>query len=48
MTPFDLTDFEWAVIQLLLPTKVREVKRVDDRRVQNGIFLAASDGGILG
>jgi transposase len=48
MTRFDLTDFDWAVIQPLLPTKVRKVNRVDHRRVQNGIFLAASDGGTLG
>ena len=38
MGRFDLTDFEWSVIQPLLPTKVRGVKRVDDRRVLNGIF----------
>ena len=38
MARFDLTDFEWSVIQTLLPTKVRGVKRVDDRRVLNGIF----------
>jgi transposase len=35
---FDLADFEWSVIQPLLPTKVRGVPRVDDRRVLNGIF----------
>ncbi|HKT14427.1 MAG TPA: IS5/IS1182 family transposase, partial [Allosphingosinicella sp.] len=28
MARFDLTDFEWSVIQPLLPTKVRGVKRV--------------------
>ena len=38
MARFDLTDFEWSVIQLLLPNKMRGVKRVDDRRVLNGIF----------
>ena len=27
MARFDLTDFEWDVIQPLLPTKVRGVKR---------------------
>ena len=32
MARFDLTDFEWSVIQPLLPTKVRGVPRVDDRR----------------
>ncbi len=38
MARFDLTDFEWKVIRPLLPTKVRGVKRVDDRRALNGIF----------
>ena len=35
---YDLSDFEWSVIQPLLPNKPRGVKRVDDRRVLNGIF----------
>ena len=35
---FDLTDFEWSVIQPLLPNKPRGVPRVDDRRVINGIL----------
>jgi len=35
---FDLTDFEWAIIQPLLPNKPRGVPRVDDRRVINGIL----------
>lgn len=34
----DLTDAEWAIIQPLLPNKVRGVPRVDDRRVINGIL----------
>jgi transposase len=38
MARFDLTDFGWDVIQPLLPQKSRGVKRVDDRRVLNGIF----------
>ena len=33
MARFDLTDFEWSMIEPLLPTKIRGVKRVDDRRV---------------
>ena len=37
MARFDLTDFAWSVIQPLLPQKSRGVKRVDDRRVLNGI-----------
>ncbi len=35
---FDLTDFEWTVIQPLLPNKPRGVPRVDDRWVINGIL----------
>ena len=35
---FDLTDFEWSIIQPLLPDKPRGVPRVDDRRVINGIL----------
>jgi putative transposase len=38
MARFDLTDFEWSVIEPLLPNKPRGVPRVDDRRVLNGIF----------
>lgn len=44
MGRFDLTDFEWSVIEPLLPTKVRGVKRVDDRRVLNGIFWRLRTG----
>ncbi len=44
MARFDLTDFEWSVIQPLLPNKPRGVKRVDDRRVLNGIFWRLRTG----
>lgn len=44
MARFDLTDFEWSVIQPLLQTKLRGVKRVDDRRVLNGIFWRLRNG----
>lgn len=44
MARFDLTDFEWSVIRPLLPTKVRGKKRVDDRRVLNGIFWRLRTG----
>src|SRR6202142_1061919 len=44
MARFDLTDFEWSVITPLLPNKVRGVKRVDDRRVLNGIFWRLRTG----
>jgi transposase len=39
MSRFDLTDFEWRVIQPLLPNKPRGTPRVDDRRTLNGIFF---------
>lgn len=38
MSHYDLTDFEWCVIEPLLPNKPRGVPRVDDRRVLNGVF----------
>ncbi len=41
---YDLTDFEWSVIQPLLPNKPRGVPRVDDRRVLNGIFWILRTG----
>ena len=44
MARFDLTDFEWALIQPLLPNKPRGVPRVDDRRVLNGIFWVLRTG----
>jgi hypothetical protein len=39
-----LTDFEWSVIQPLLPNKPRGVPCVDDRRVLNGIFWRLRTG----
>jgi transposase len=44
MARFDLADFEWDVIQPLLPQKSFGVKRVDDRRVLNGIFWRLRTG----
>ncbi len=41
---YDLTDFEWSVIQPLLPDKPRGVPRADDRRVLNGIFWVLRSG----
>ena len=35
---YELTDFEWSIIELLLPDKPRGVRRADDRKVLNGIF----------
>ena len=48
MARFDLTDFEWSVIQPLLPNKARGVPRVDDGRVLNGIFWRLRTGRALG
>ncbi len=45
MSRYDLTDFEWRVIELLLPNKPRGVPRVDDRRVLSGILQALRSGG---
>jgi|SRR4030095_8051690 transposase len=44
MSRHDLTDFEWRVIEPLLPNKPRGVPRVDDRRVLNGIFWVLRSG----
>ena len=44
MARFDLTDFEWSMIQPLLPNKPRGVPRVDDWRVLNGIFWRLRTG----
>ncbi len=44
MSRYDLTDFEWRVIEPLLPNKPRGVPRVNDRRVLNGIFWVLRSG----
>lgn len=44
MSRYDLTDFEWSVIEPVLPRKWRGVPRVDDRRVLNGIFWVLRSG----
>ena len=41
---FDLSDDEWAVIQPHLPKAGRGPKRVNDRRVLNGIFYILRTG----
>ncbi|MBB3161456.1 transposase [Rhizobium laguerreae] len=38
MRRHELSDEEWVVIAPLLPNDIRGVKRVDDRRVINGIL----------
>ena len=44
MNRYDLSDFEWSVIEPLLPNKPRGVPRVDDRRVLNGIMWVLRSG----
>ncbi len=41
---FDLSDEEWAAIEPHLPKRGRGPKRVDDRRVLNGIFYILRTG----
>jgi transposase len=35
---YELSDDEWSAIKPMLPNKPRGVRRVNDRRVLNGIF----------
>jgi transposase len=44
MSRYELTEFEWRVIEPLFPNKPRGVPRVDDRRVLNGIFWVLRSG----
>jgi transposase len=41
---YELSDHEWAAIRPMLPNKARGVRRVDDRRVLNGIFWVLRSG----
>lgn len=41
---YELSDFEWRVIEPLLSNKPRGVPRVDDRRVLNGIYWRLRTG----
>ena len=41
---YELTDFEWSIIQPLLPNKPRGMPRVDDRKVLNGIYWRLRTG----
>ncbi len=44
MARSDMSDLEWEFIKAVLPNKSRGVKRVDDRRVINGIFHVLRTG----
>ena len=35
---YELSEYEWTAIKPMLPNKPRGVRRVNDRRVLNGIF----------
>ena len=41
---YELTDFEWSIIEPLLPNKPREVPRADDRRALNEIYWRLRTG----
>ena len=44
MSRFEMSDLEWEFIKCVLPNKSRGVRRVDDRRVINGIFYVLRTG----
>jgi transposase len=39
-----LNDFEWTAIKPMVPNKPRGLRRVNDRRVLNGIFWVLRSG----
>ena len=41
---YELSDFEWSIIQPLLPNKPRGVPRADDRKALNGIYWRLRTG----
>lgn len=41
---YELTDFEWSIIEPLFPNKPRGVPRADDRTVLNGIYWRLRTG----
>jgi transposase len=44
MARYDLSDEEWRLVEPLLPRPGRGKRRVDDRRVANGIFYVLRTG----
>lgn len=40
----ELSDYEWTAIKPMLPNKPRGIRRVNDRRVLNGIFWVLRSG----
>ena len=41
---YEFSDYEWTDIKPMLPNKPRGVRRVNDRRVLNGIFWVLRSG----
>ena len=41
---YELSDYEWTAIKPMLRNKQRGVRRVNDRRVLNGIFWVLRSG----
>ena len=41
---YELSDYEWTAIRPMLPNRPRGVRRVNDRRVLNGIFWVLRSG----
>ena len=41
---YELSDYEWTAIKPMLPNKPRGIRRVNDRRVLNGIFWVLRAG----
>jgi transposase len=41
---YELSEYEWTAIKPMLPNKPRGVRRVNDRRVLNGIFWVLRSG----
>ena len=41
---YELSDYEWTAIKPMLPNKPRGVRRVNDRRLLNGIFWVFRSG----
>ena len=41
---YELADYEWSAIKPMLPNKTRGVRRVNDRRLLNGIFWVLHSG----
>jgi hypothetical protein len=41
---YELSDYEWTALKPMLPNKPRGIRRVNDRRVLNGIFWVLRSG----